>query len=144
VSVQLGRRGGGRWGRRPHWLLQPAVVGLHKGQADRLKILIGNVLDERVISFGRSHDCVESSSSLLHVGLQLSVVGHSSCCLIEEIFNIFKSLDEALNLPLALLDVCSQLGLLLHQHLELSLLAVDLLLLSFQAALLLFGLLPQF
>ena len=33
-------------------LCLPAVVGLHKGQADRLKILIGNVLDERVISIG--------------------------------------------------------------------------------------------
>ena len=96
---------------------------------------------------------------------------HKRCSiyLIKEIFNIFESLDQAFNFPLAFLDVCSKLGLLLYQHLpsgstaklqarqfqcamtvfvgeqhlQLPLLAVDLLLLRLQAALLLLRLLSK-
>ena len=75
--------------------------------------------------------------------LELLVLAALARGLLQQGLHVGQAPDQLLDLALTLLDVAVELLLLLDEHLELPLLAVDLLLLGLEAGLLLLGLAPQ-
>ena len=75
--------------------------------------------------------------------LELLVLPTLARGLLEQRLHVGQAPDQLLDLALTFLDVTVQLLLLLDEHLELPLLAVDLLLLGLETGLLLLCLAPQ-